>query len=89
MERDVADVRVTIKVKHMYAVIITVVGVTAAAVMGWATLKSDMAEAKNDVAEAKKMATALKLEVSEIRCLVQQQTNFQIYGVKPTHNCNE
>lgn len=82
MDRDVADVRVTIKVKHMYAVIITVVGITTAAAVGWATLKSD-------VAEAKKMATELRSEVSEIRCLVQQQNNFQMYGIKPTHECSE
>ena len=82
MDRDVADVRVTIKVKHMYVVIATVVGITAAAAVGWATLKSD-------VAEAKKMATELKYEVSEIRCLVQQQNNFQIYGIKPTRGCKE
>ena len=82
MDRDVADVRVTIKVKHMYYVISTVIIITAAAALGWATLRSD-------VAEAKKMATALKYEVSEIRCLVQQQNNYQMYGTKPTHECSE
>ena len=82
MDRDVADVRVTIKVKHMYAVIVTVAGITGMAAIGYATLKSD-------VAEAKKMATELKYEVSEIRCLVQQQNNFQIYGIKPSHECKE
>lgn len=80
MDRDVADVRITIKVKHMYAIIITVVGLTSVAVVGWLDLKAEAKEANVGV-------SSIEFRVSRLECLMEQQNNYQIYGIKPREGC--
>lgn len=79
---DVADLRVVIKIRHIYTVMATVVALTLAAATGWFALKAD-------VAEAKKEATTLRTRVTRIECLVEQQLNYQIYKIKPIAPCSK
>ena len=79
-DKDVADLRLTLKVKHIYTILVTVVGLTLAVVTGWMALKSDVAEAKNGF-------NSLSKRVERIECLLQQSNNYQIYGIRPTKEC--
>ena len=79
-EKDVADLRLTFNVKHIYTIIATVVGITLVAASGWMALKSDVAEAKNGF-------NSLSKRVERIECLLQQSNNYQMYGIKPTKEC--
>lgn len=87
MSNDVADLRITIKVRHVYAVIATIVGLTLIVSTGWFAIKADISEANQIAVEAKKDASKLNLRVARIECLVEQQLNYQIYKIKPTSPC--
>ena len=81
MNKDVADLRLTLKVKHIYTILATVVAITVVIVTGWAALKSDVAEARGGLASMDK-------RVGRIECLLQQSNNYQMYGIKPTKECS-
>ncbi len=78
--RDIAEVRFLIRVRHAWAIIVTVSVLSSGAVAGWMTLKSD-------IARANLAATGLQAEVREIRCLLRQQNEHQIYKRAPTYDC--
>ncbi len=77
---DVSESSITLKVKHIWSIIMTIVGITAALGMGWFELKAEAAEARRGV-------DSLNHRVARIECLIEQQTTFAIYGVKPAHAC--
>ncbi len=81
MQQEIADLRITIKVKHMYAVLFTVVGITATAVYGWLDLKAEAKSANTNV-------FSLEKRVSRIECLIEQGNNYQIYKIKPVKGCD-
>ena len=80
MDKDIADVRVTIKVRHMYAIIITVVSITSLAVIGWYDLKVEARDANSGV-------TNIEYRVERLECLMEQANDFRIYGIKPKEPC--
>lgn len=84
---DIADVRITIKVKHMYAILFTVVAITATAVYGWIDLKATASQGVIQAKEAKINSSILEIRVSRIECLIDQMNEYQIYKIKPTQRC--
>ncbi len=77
---DVSDSLITLKVKHVWTVVTTVVGVTAMLGMGWFELKAEAAEAKRGV-------ETLTNRVARIECLVQQANEYQMYKRLPAYPC--
>ena len=80
MQQEIADLRITIKVKHMYAVLFTVVGVSLTLAYGWFDLKAEAKTATSGVA-------SLDKRVSRIECLIEQSNNYQIWKIKPSKGC--
>lgn len=78
--KDVAEVRFVIRMRHAWAILSTVVVLTAGAVSGWWSLRTD-------IAGANAMAHGLQAEVREIRCLLRQQNEHQMYGRVPKYDC--
>ncbi len=91
MQKDIADVRLIIKVKHFYGAIITVATVTAVAVSGWLSLKTDVANAKAEftveVKKSREESVGLALRVGKIECLVEQQNRWLIFKETPRYRC--
>lgn len=79
-QNDVSESVITLKVKHIWTVVVTIVGVTVALGMGWFELKAEAAEAKRGV-------ESLTNRVARIECLIEQANNYNIYRIKPTHTC--
>ncbi len=79
-QSDISDSLITLKLRHFWTVVVTIVGVSGALGMGWFELKAEAAEARRGV-------ETLTHRVSRIECLIEQQTNFQIYGIKPMREC--
>lgn len=78
--KDVAEVRFVIRMRHAWAILSTVVLLTAGAVSGWWSLRTD-------IAAANAMGYGLQAEVREIRCLLRQQNEHQIYKRTPAYDC--
>ncbi len=91
MQKDIADVRLTIKVKHFYGAVITVATITAVAVSGWLSLKADVANAKaefkTEIQLARQESTGLGQRVAKIECLVEQQNRWHIFKEVPRYRC--
>lgn len=80
MQPEIADLRISVKVKHVYFILFTVVIITTTAVIGWHDLKAEATSGNIT-------ASALERRVSRIECLVEQNNNFQIWQIKPTRAC--
>lgn len=78
---DVAELRLVFRPKHIYAIAAILVGITAGVVTGWLALKTEVAVARQEV-------QSLEPRVARIECLIEQQNNFQIYGLKPAAPCS-
>jgi hypothetical protein len=78
---NVEDIKITLKLSHVIVVAGTLICGAATATAGYISLKSDIAEAKYE-------ASTLSKRVARIECLMYQQTQFQIYGLKPTRACD-
>lgn len=73
---DLPDQRITLKVSHVFISVGFIMSLTSAAAWGWWSLKSDVADAQS-----------IKKQVSRLECLMEQQNQFLIYGIKPTTTC--
>ncbi len=91
MQKDIADVRLTIKVKHFYGAVITVTTVTAVAVSGWLSLKTDVANAKTEfraeIERTRQQQAGVLERVAKIECLVEQQNRWHIFKEVPRYRC--
>ncbi len=79
-KNDVSESSITLKVKHVWSIIVTIVGITAALGMGWFELKAEAAEANRGV-------ESLTNRVARIECLVQQANEYQMYKRLPAYPC--
>jgi uncharacterized protein YjaG (DUF416 family) len=87
MDRDISSSEIRIRVRDALAVVAFLIGTAVAAAAGYYTLRDGIAEA---IAEARKAHTKfdeLAPRVERIECLIDQQTQFQIYGVVPSKQC--
>lgn len=85
--REIAEFKFLINFKHAYLFVITLVSLTAFAVIGWYTLKSEVAEANKTANIALQEIGSFKSEVSEIRCLIRQQNEYIMYKKIPQGTC--
>lgn len=81
VKRDISEYTITMKIKHIWTVFFAVVTITVTLVAGWLDLRAEAAEAKRGV-------DSLTNRVARIECLIGQQNNYQIYGIKPITPCN-
>lgn len=78
--KDIADVHVRVSIRTAYKVVAGVVGFTIVLVAGWMSLK-------NDVAAAHAQFRSFDTRIGRMECLLEQQTNHQIYKRVPTRSC--
>jgi len=78
--KDFSERRVNVKVRHMWAIFVVVVGTTVMLVGGYRDLKAEAAEAKAGVA-------VIASRIFRLECLIEQMNNYQIYKIKPLVPC--
>ncbi|HEX7116259.1 MAG TPA: hypothetical protein VF193_14120 [Steroidobacter sp.] len=89
MGQDIASSSITIRVRDAVAVVGFLLTVVIGAATGYFSLRSEIAEAKNTAQLAIVEFEKLMPRVARIECLIEQQTQYQIYGVLPTHQCEQ
>jgi hypothetical protein len=82
MSTDISERVIPVKPKLIWTTLVTAVGLTVTATTGYFSLKAD-------VAEAKAVAVSAVTEVKVIKCLLEQQNQFHMYGVKPIRVCSD
>lgn len=85
--KDVAEVRFLIRMRHAWAILSTVVLLTAGAVSGWWSLRTDIVAANATASGVQAEVRGVQSEVREIRCLLRQQNEHQIYKRIPAYDC--
>jgi hypothetical protein len=90
-QRDITEYRVTMKFGHLLSACGSLIVVVAVCATGWWSLKNDVASASALAQDAKTTVEVrsreIQAQVAHMSCLMEQQTQYQIYGVKPNRVC--
>jgi len=89
MEKDISETPLRIKVRNFYTIIASTVIMTSVVLSAWYGMADKANEAMTVALSAKSDVVELKNYVKRIECMTKQQTNYQIYRIKPNYTCDD